>query len=444
MNKKDLEEQSLDDLFNSLKIYEAEVKSSSTASTSTQNIAFVSSQNTDSTNEPVSAVASVFAASAKILVYALLNMDTLSNAVIYSFFASQSNSPQLNNDDLNQIDYDDLEEMDLKWWSATTATGKDTLLESVGHLTITRAFRQKRNQPTMPSWHSPLPVLPVLTLSLKIYEAEVKSSSSASTSTQNIAFVSSQNTDSTNEPVSAVASVFAASAKIIVYALLNMDTLSNARTGRNLGANGPTSMGFDMSKVECYNCHRKGHFARECRSPKYTRRNVAAQPQKRNVPAEEKQTNYALMAFTSSSSSSSDTKTMKKLMEDMLLLEEIPKEGKSQKKVPLKQSDFEEINSGYVAFGGNPKGDKIFSKGKIKTGKLAFDDVYFVKELKFNFFSVLQMCDKKNSVLFTDTECIVLSPEFKVLDENQVLLRVPMENNMYNVCNTPKMGHSGI
>nr|GFD29540.1 ribonuclease H-like domain-containing protein [Tanacetum cinerariifolium] len=36
------------------------------------------------------------------------------------------------------------------------------------------------------------------------------------------------------------------------------------RTGRNLKANGPTSMGFDMSKVECYNCHRKGHFAREC------------------------------------------------------------------------------------------------------------------------------------------------------------------------------------
>nr|GEV51029.1 hypothetical protein [Tanacetum cinerariifolium] len=36
------------------------------------------------------------------------------------------------------------------------------------------------------------------------------------------------------------------------------------KTGRNLGANGPTSMGFDMAKVECYNCHRKGHFAREC------------------------------------------------------------------------------------------------------------------------------------------------------------------------------------
>nr|GFD59502.1 ribonuclease H-like domain-containing protein [Tanacetum cinerariifolium] len=62
--KTDFEEQSLDDLFNSLKIYEAEVKSSSSASTSTQNISFVSFSNTDSTNEPVSAAASVSAVSA--------------------------------------------------------------------------------------------------------------------------------------------------------------------------------------------------------------------------------------------------------------------------------------------------------------------------------------------------------------------------------------------
>nr|GFB95503.1 putative ribonuclease H-like domain-containing protein [Tanacetum cinerariifolium] len=96
-------------------------------------------------------------------------------------------------------------------------------------------------------------------------------------------------------------------------------------------------------------------------------------------------------------------------------------------------SDFEELNGGYVAFGGNPKGSKITGKGKIKTGMLDFDDVYFVKELKFNLFSVLQICDKKNSVLFTDTECLVLYPDFKLPDENQVLLRVPRENNMYNV-----------
>nr|GFB51944.1 hypothetical protein [Tanacetum cinerariifolium] len=114
-NKTDLEDQSLDDLFNSLKIYDAEVKSSSSASTSTQNIPFVSSQPTDSTNDPVSVVASVSAASAKIPISSLPNVDTLSNAIIYSFFASQSNSSQLENDDSKQIDADDLDEMDLKW-----------------------------------------------------------------------------------------------------------------------------------------------------------------------------------------------------------------------------------------------------------------------------------------------------------------------------------------
>nr|GEX27010.1 hypothetical protein [Tanacetum cinerariifolium] len=182
------------------------------------------------TNESVCVVASVSAASTKVPVSALPNVDNLSNVVIYSFFASQSNSTQLDNDDLKQIDSDDLEEMDLKWQMAM--------------LTMrARRFLQ--------------------------------------------------------------------------------------RTGRNLGANGTTSIGFDMLKVECYNCHRRGHFARECRSPKDTRNKKT---QRRNVPvetstsnalvsqcdgvgsygwsfqAEEEPTNYALMAFTSSSSSSSDNK----------------------------------------------------------------------------------------------------------------------------------------
>nr|GEW11533.1 hypothetical protein [Tanacetum cinerariifolium] len=233
-NKTDLEDQSLDDLFNSLKIYEAEVKSSSSASPTTQNIAFVSSQNTDSTNESVSAVAIVSAASPKVLVSALPNVDTLSDTVIYSFFASQSNSLQLDNDDLKQIDVDDLKEMDLKWQMAILPMRA-------------RRFLQ--------------------------------------------------------------------------------------RTGRNLRANGTTSIVFDMSKAECYNCHRRWHFARECRSPKATRRNVPVETQRRNVPmetsssnvlvsqcdgmgsydwsvqAEEEPTNYALMAFTSSSSSSFDNES---------------------------------------------------------------------------------------------------------------------------------------
>ncbi|GJS09523.1 putative ribonuclease H-like domain-containing protein [Tanacetum coccineum] len=95
--------------------------------------------------------------------------------------------------------------------------------------------------------------------------------------------------------------------------------------------------------------------------------------------------------------------------------------------------DFKEFDGGYVTFRGGAKGGKITSKGTLKTGKLDFEDVYFVKELQFNLFSVLQMCDKKNCVLFTETECFVLSPDFKLTDESQVLLKVPRKNNMYSV-----------
>ncbi|GKA95394.1 ribonuclease H-like domain-containing protein [Tanacetum coccineum] len=63
-------------------------------------------------------------------------------------------------------------------------------------------------------------------------------------------------------------------------------------------------------------------------------------------------------------------------------------------------TDYEEIDGGYVAFRGNHKGWKI---------------------------------TRKNNVLFNDTGCIVLSPNFKLIDESQVLLRVPSKNNMYSV-----------
>nr|GEV16575.1 hypothetical protein [Tanacetum cinerariifolium] len=180
-NKVDLEEQSLDDLFINLKIYEAEVNGSSTSSQNTQNIAFVSSNNTDSTNESVSDVPSVSAASSK----------------------APSNSPQLDNEDLKQIDADDLEEIDLKW-------------QMVMLTMRARRFLQ--------------------------------------------------------------------------------------RTGRNLGANGTAAIRFDMSKVECYNCHRRGHFARKCRS---SRDNRNKDTPRRTVPIEVSTSN-ALVSQCSSNSSGSD------------------------------------------------------------------------------------------------------------------------------------------
>ncbi|GJX18424.1 hypothetical protein Tco_0221101 [Tanacetum coccineum] len=80
-------------------------------------------------------------------------------------------------------------------------------------------------------------------------------------------------------------------------------------------------------------------------------------------------------------------------------------------------TDYEEIDGGYVSFGGNPKGGKITGKGTIKTGNLDFENVYFVRGLKFNLFSVSQMCDKKNSVPKGGLTCLfakVTSDESKL------------------------------
>ncbi|GJW94215.1 putative ribonuclease H-like domain-containing protein [Tanacetum coccineum] len=63
-----------------------------------------------------------------------------------------------------------------------------------------------------------------------------------------------------------------------------------------------------------------------------------------------------------------------------------------------------------------------------------FEHMVLDKErLNFNLFSVSQICDKKNSVLFIDTECVVLSLDFKLTDESHVLLKVPRKDNMYSV-----------
>nr|GEY05013.1 hypothetical protein [Tanacetum cinerariifolium] len=261
----DLEEQSLDDMFNDLKVNEGEVKGSSPSSQNIQNIAFVSLNNTNSLNESVTVAPSITAASSKATVSTIPNVDSLSDAVIYSFFANQSNSPQLDNEDLKQIDPDDLEEMDLK------------PVPTVVPQSIVK---------------SPWPVKHVV-----------------------------NKAHSPGNPQ---------------QALKDKDVIDS---------------GFSR--------HMTGNIS-----------------------------------FL---------------------------------------SDIKEIDGGYVAFGGNPKGGKISGKGKIKTGKLDFDDVYFVMELKFNLFSILQMCNKKNSVLFTNSKCVVLSSDYKLPDKNHVLLRVPRENNMYNV-----------
>nr|GEW00815.1 ribonuclease H-like domain-containing protein [Tanacetum cinerariifolium] len=134
-NKTNLEDQSLDDLFNSLKIYKAEVK--------------------------ISVVASVSVASTKVLVSALPNVDTLSDAVIYSFFSSQSNSPQeCRSPKDNRNKETQRQNVPVE---TSTSNALDSQCDGVG--SYDWSFQEEEEQPTMPSWHSPPQVLPVLIMS---------------------------------------------------------------------------------------------------------------------------------------------------------------------------------------------------------------------------------------------------------------------------------------
>ncbi|GJV93748.1 hypothetical protein Tco_1541561 [Tanacetum coccineum] len=101
-NKADLDTMSMDDLYNNLKVYEPEVKGMSSSNSSTQNMAFVSSlnNNTSSSNKAVNAAHEVTTASTQVNTAYSTNIDNLSDAVICSFFASQTNSPQLVHEDL--------------------------------------------------------------------------------------------------------------------------------------------------------------------------------------------------------------------------------------------------------------------------------------------------------------------------------------------------------
>ncbi|GKC43594.1 retrovirus-related pol polyprotein from transposon TNT 1-94, partial [Tanacetum coccineum] len=227
------------------------------------------------------------------------------------------------------------------------------------------------------------------------------SSSSSSTNTQNIAFVSANN--STNRAVNTAHGATTASNQATAVNSTIIDNLSDAvicaffasqpnslqLDNEDLQQIHPNDLEemdlrFDKSKVECYNCHKKGHFAKECRAPR-NQENKNRENTRRVVPveittsnalvscdgsgydwsdqAEEGLTNVALIAYYSTSSNSEGNPQMD--LQD----QEVIDSGCSRHMTGNMSylTDFEEIDGGYVSFGGNPKGGKITSRGTIKT-----------------------------------------------------------------------------
>nr|GEW09220.1 putative ribonuclease H-like domain-containing protein [Tanacetum cinerariifolium] len=491
-NKANLEEQSLDDLFNNLKIYEAEVK--------------------------VNVAPSISATSFKAKVFTLPNVDSLNDAVIYSLFASQSNSPQLDNEDLKQIDLDDLEEMDLKWQMAMLRMRARRFLKRTGRNLENDRYKTGEGYHVVPPLYTGtfLPHKPDLVFI---------DDPNASESVANVFNVES----STNKPSKDMSKTLRLDAHIVedwIFDSEHESEIESVPTQRehsfvtstehvkssresvkkvehqtqaiNLRKNNQKYRGHkrNCNNKACFVCRSLNQLIKDC---DYYEQQMVKNPMwnsemrvnhqnsvrmthphsNRNVVPASVLTRSRLVLLNATRPV--PTIVTQSTVKNKWPVKHVVNKAHSPVRRPIHQrtanknsnfnkkvntvkvnkgnpqqdlkdqgvinsgclrhmignisflSDFEEINGGYVAFRRNPKGGKISSKGKIKTGKLDFDDVCFVKELKFNLFSVSQMCDKKNSVLFTNTECVVLSSDFKLPDDNNVLLRVLRENNMYNV-----------
>nr|GEU40784.1 hypothetical protein [Tanacetum cinerariifolium] len=462
---------------------------------------------------------SIFTDSSKAKVSTLPNVDSLSDAVIYSFFASQSNSPQLDNEDLKQINLDDLKEMDLKWqmdmltmrarrflkrtgkksrWNADHqgTTGTKKLLEELSQwryllqmlwclhvmqlVAMIGVFKLTKNLLIIPLRHTPHQAHQVLQDQIKRKsQLDVLSYKTGLESVKARLVVYQKNETVFEEDIKLV--------KLDV--MLRDNALTELRKKFEKAEKERNDLKLTLDKFQTLSKNLKNDRYKigegyHVVPPLYTRAFLPSKPDlvfTDDPNASELVANVFNVKFSTNKPSKDMSKTHRPvapIIEDWISdsenetkIEFVPKQiepsfvtstehvkssRKSVKKGNPQQAlkykgvidsgfsshmtrnisfllDFEELDRGYVAFGGNPKGGKISGKGKIKTEKLDFDDVYFVKELKFNLFSVSQMCDKKNSVLFTNIECVVLPSDNKLPDENHVLLRVSRENKMYNV-----------
>ncbi|GJX13797.1 ribonuclease H-like domain-containing protein [Tanacetum coccineum] len=367
-NKAYLDTMSMDDLYNNLKVYKPEVKGMSSSSSSTQNMAFVSSSNhnTSNTNEVVNTAHGVSTASTQVNVAYSTNIDNLSdnskvkcyNCYKRGYFARECRAPR-NQDNKNKES--------LRRSVPVKISTSTTLVSCDGHQYENfTALSSKMLDQTFDRNKADLDTMSMddLYKNLNVYEPEVKGMFSSSSSTHNMAFVSSSNnnTSSTNRAVNTAHEVSTAGTQVNAANSTNIDNLNDMEemdlrwqiamltmrarrflknTRRKLTVNGNETIGFDKSKVKCYNCHKRGHFSRECRAPR-NQDNKNKESSRRSVPMEtststalvscdglggydwsdqaEEGPNYALMAFSSDSEVSNDSICSKSCLETVELL----------------------------------------------------------------------------------------------------------------------------
>ncbi|GJV67571.1 retrovirus-related pol polyprotein from transposon TNT 1-94 [Tanacetum coccineum] len=390
-NKVDLDELSMEDLYNNLKI----------------------------TNEAVNTAHDVPAARSK----GQASSSTYADNVMFSFFVNQSNSPQLDNEDLEQIDTDDLEDMDLKWQVAMFTMRVECYnCHRRGH--FARECKAPRNQGHR-NGDAPRRIVPVetpakaLVVQDGIYGYDWRYQ--AEEGPTDFALMAHFSSGSSNSSSSNIEVQNCSKECLESYQSLQKQFDQQREVLRKVTSQREIRPVWN-------NAQRVNHQNKFTHShPKRNFVPIAVVTKSGQVPVNTaKQSSPRAAASISTARPGNPQYTL----QDQGIFDSGCSRHMTGNKSFL--TDYQEVDGGFVAFEGSPKGGKIIGKGKIRTGKLDFEDVYFVKELKFNLFSVSQMCDKKNSVLFTKTECLILSPDFKLLDESQVLFKVPRQNNIYS------------
>ncbi|GJU38689.1 ribonuclease H-like domain-containing protein [Tanacetum coccineum] len=410
--------------------YESEVKGTSSSTTNSHNVAFLSSSSTNSSTRAVNTAQGVNTASTQGAADSSTTLENLSDAVIYSFFSIQPSTPHLDNEDLQQINLDDLEEIDLRW--------------NIAMLTMRarRFLKNTRRKLDMANKER----IGFDKVKVECIQTVIKEDNFARDSThpgiqrqqKQGAYKKIVPVDKQLQKMLILLQTLSLLGCVLKKPTIETNELKTAR--KENGA--PIIEDWPFNKITAAN---NSNFTKKVNTVKGTKVNTARP--KAVLSAVKGNKGNAIKA-----SACWVWRPKHKVLDHVsknkwfIQCPRNPQQDLKDKGVIDSRcsrhmtgnrfylTDYEEIDRGFVAFGGNAKGGKITRKCKIRTGKLDFEDVYFVKELKFNLFSVSQMCDKKNSVHLLDTECVCFCPpDFKLTDESHVLLKVPRKDNMYSV-----------